>query len=472
VIDDAGRNRLVINLLLVATFVVILNETLMAVAIPRLMHDLNVTAGAVQWLTTAFLLTVSVVIPVTGFLLQRMNTRPVFVLAMSLFTLGTLIATLASNLEVLVLARIVQASGTAIMFPLLMTTVMTLAPPETRGKTMGFISTVISVAPAIGPTISGIILNYLSWRWMFLLVLPISLGALALGARRIQNVTTPNKAPIDVVSVIVSACAFGGIVYGLSNVGVAATPGAPPAGIFSAVGAVFLAFFIFRQIRLQTTGYPLLDLRTFESRNFTVSVLLMASMMMALFGTIILLPIYLQNVLGLSTLQTGLLLLPGGLLMGLLGPHVGRLYDKAGPVRLMVPGVIVVSAVLWAMTLLSPTTWVGNILAGHIVMSVGFAFLFTPLFTASLSSVKPSLYSHGSAVIGTIQQVAGAAGVALFVALMSAHATTLTGRGLAAVDALSGGVRVGFLCGAIISLFAVACVFFIQKPSGQPQAVH
>jgi MFS transporter, DHA2 family, lincomycin resistance protein len=469
VADTVGRNRLVINLLLVATFVVILNETLMAVAIPRLMHDLNVTAGAVQWLTTAFLLTVSVVIPVTGFLLQRMNTRPIFVWAMSLFTLGTLIATLASNLEILILARIIQATGTAIMVPLLMTTVMTLAPPETRGKTMGFISTVISVAPAVGPTISGVILNYLSWRWMFILILPISLGALALGARRMQNVTTPHQAPIDVVSVILSGVAFGGIVYGLSNIGVPAAPGTLPAGIFSAVGAVFLTVFIFRQISLQTKGYPLLDLRTFESRNFTVSVLLMASMMMALFGTIILLPIYLQNVLRISTLQTGLLLLPGGLLMGLLGPSVGRFYDKAGPIRLMVPGVIVVSAVLWAMTLLGPTTWVGYILAGHVVMSAGFAFLFTPLFTMSLSSVKPSLYSHGSAVIGTIQQVAGAAGVALFVALMSARSTALTSRGLAQVDALSGGIRDGFLCGAIISLFAVACVFFVQRPSARPE---
>jgi MFS transporter, DHA2 family, lincomycin resistance protein len=470
--DTVGRNRLVINLLLVATFVVILNETLMAVAIPRLMRDLNVTAGAVQWLTTAFLLTVSVVIPVTGFMLQRMNTRPIFVWAMSLFTLGTLIAALASNLEMLILARVIQASGTAIMVPLLMTTVMTLAPPETRGKTMGFISTVISVAPAVGPTISGIILNYLSWRWMFLLMLPIALGALALGARRMQNVTTPHHAPIDGVSVILSGVAFGGIVYGLSNIGVPAAPGTIPAAIFSAVGAVFLAVFIFRQMSLQTKGYPLLDLRTFESRNFTVSVLLMASMMMSLFGTIILLPIYLQNVLGLSTLQTGLLLLPGGLLMGLLGPTVGRLYDKAGPIRLMVPGVIVVSAVLWAMTLLGPTTWVGYILAGHVVMSVGFAFLFTPLFTMSLSSVKPSLYSHGSAVIGTIQQVAGAAGVALFVALMSARSTTLTSRGLAPVDALSGGIRGGFLCGAIISLFAVFFVFFVQRPSGRPEVDH
>ena len=466
------RNRLVINLLLVATFVVILNETLMAVAIPRLMRDLNVAAGAVQWLTTAFLLTVSVVIPVTGFLLQRMHTRPIFACAMSLFTLGTLIAALAPNLEVLILARIIQASGTAIMVPLLMTTVMTLAPPETRGKTMGFISTVISVAPAIGPTISGVILNYLSWRWMFLLILPISLGALALGARRMQNVTTPHHAPIDSISVVLSGCAFGGTVYGLSNIGAPAAPGTIPAGIVSAVGVVLLAAFVFRQLSLQTNGYPLLDLRTFESRNFTVSVLLIASMMMALFGTIILLPIYLQNVLGLSTLQTGLLLLPGGLLMGLLGPPVGRWYDKAGPIRLLVPGVIVVSAVLWAMTLLSPATRVGYILAGHVVMSVGFALLFTPLFTVSLSSVSPRLYSHGSAVIGTIQQVAGAAGVALFVALMSARATTLSARGLTPVDALSGGIRGGFLCGAVISLFAVACVFFVQRPAAGPEAGH
>jgi DHA2 family lincomycin resistance protein-like MFS transporter len=465
VADATGRNRLVINLLLVATFVVILNETFMAVAIPRLMRDFNVTAGAVQWLTTAFLLTVSVVIPVTGFLLQRMNTRPIFILAMSLFTLGTSIATLASNLDVLILARMIQASGTAIMMPLLMTTVMTLAPPETRGKTMGSISTVISVAPAIGPTISGVILNYLSWRWMFLLVLPISLGALAMGARRIQNVTTPHHAKIDALSVILSALAFGTLVYGLSNVGVPAKPGTLPAGIFIALGAVFLTMFIFRQISLQTSGYPLLDLRTFESRTFTVSVLLMAILMMALFGTIILLPIYLQNVLGLSTLQTGLLLLPGGLLMGLLGPRVGRLYDKAGPIKLMVPGVIVVSIVLWAMTLLGPTTWAGYILAGHVVMSVGFAFLFTPLFTASLSSVTPSLYSHGSAVIGTIQQVAGAAGVALFVAIMSRRATSLAAHGLGPLDALSGGVRTGFLCGAVISLFAVVCVFFVRRPS-------
>jgi MFS transporter, DHA2 family, lincomycin resistance protein len=467
----AARNRLVIRLLLVSAFVVILNETIMGVAIPRLMASLGVGAGTAQWLTTAFLLTMAVVIPVTGFLLQRMRTRQIFIVAMSLFSAGTLVAALAPGLPVLVAARVIQASGTAIMMPLLMTTVMTLVPPESRGKTMGNISIVISVAPAIGPTLSGLILNYLHWRWMFILVLPIALGALVLGIRRIENVTTPRYAPLDVASVILSAFAFGGAVYGLSLIGVAAEPDQSPFWLPLAVGSVAMALFVHRQLKLQERDGALLDLRTFDSRDFTVSVLLMAAMMMSLFGTIILLPIYLQNVLGLTTLQTGLLLLPGGLLMGLLGPSVGRQYDRVGPAKLLVPGVVIVTAVLWAMTLLGPQTHVAKILAGHIVMSVGFALLFTPLFTVSLSSVRPELYSHGSAVLGSIQQVAGAAGVALFVALMTARSAQLAAAGASPVDALAGGVRAGFLCGAIVALAAVVCVFFVRKPDASAAAL-
>jgi DHA2 family lincomycin resistance protein-like MFS transporter len=372
----------------------------------------------------------------------------------------------------LIVARVIQASGTAIMMPLLMTTVMTLVPPESRGKTMGNISIVMSVAPAVGPTISGIILNYLEWRWLFILVLPIALGALVLGVRRIENVTTPRYAPLDAVSVVLSAFAFGGTVYGISALGAPAETRALPASIPLAVGAVAMAAFVLRQLALQRTNGALLDLRTFGSRTYTLSVVLMAIMMMSLFGTIILLPIYLQDVLGLSTLETGLLLLPGGLLMGLLGPYVGRLYDRIGPTKLLVPGVVTASVVLWAMTLLSPTTWVGSILAGHVIISVGFAFLFTPLFTASLSSVRPELYSHGSALLGSIQQVAGAAGVALFVTLMSARAAQLGAGGVESVEALAGGIRAAFSCGAVLSLFAVACAFFVRKPPVFPAAMH
>ena len=208
---------------------------------------------------------------------------------------------------------------------------MTLVPPETRGKTMGNIMMVISVAPAIGPVLSGLILNYLHWRWLFVIVLPFALGSLWLGWRRIENVTTPRKAPLDIVSVVLSVFAFGGSVYGISVLGVPPVPGQPPAWAPLFVGGVAMIVFVRGSSKLQRTNSALLDLRVFASRNFACRCSMMLILMLALFGTIILLPIYLQNVLGISTLQTGLLLCPAALLMGRLGPRVGGWYDRIGP---------------------------------------------------------------------------------------------------------------------------------------------
>jgi DHA2 family lincomycin resistance protein-like MFS transporter len=454
--------------------VVILNETIMSVALTELMDDLDISARAAQWLTTAFMLTMAVVIPVTGFLLQRFTTRQVFTASMALFSAGTLLAALAPGFEVLLVARVVQASGTAIMMPLLMTTLMNLVPAEDRGKTMGNVSIVISVAPAIGPTISGIILNTLSWRWMFWLVLPIALAMLAVGNHRIQNVTEPRPVPLDLPSVALSAIGFGGLIYGLSQVGAGhgTTTAGPGTGAAMwaafAFGGVGLLVFVLRQVRLQRSDKALLDLRTFRSGNFSVSVGLMAVSMAALFGTIILLPIYMQQVLALEPLQVGLMLLPGGLLMGLLAPAVGRLYDKFGPRVLLVPGTTVVSAVLWFFSTVSEDTAPLTLLAAHIVLSAGLALLFTPLFSAGLGSVRRQLYSHGSAVIGTVQQVAGAAGTAMFVTVMSMQAAVLSDEGAATTTAVAGGVRMAFLTGALISIVAVAAAFFIRKPVEEP----
>jgi DHA2 family lincomycin resistance protein-like MFS transporter len=459
------RNRLVITLLLVSAFVVILNETIMGVAIPHLMIDLDINAAAAQWLTTAFMLTMAVVIPITGFLLQRFNTRPMFIMAMTLFSTGTLIAAIAPGFTVLLLGRVVQATGTATMLPLLMTTVLTVVPPAIRGQVMGSISIVISVAPAIGPTISGLILDSLSWRWMFVFVLPIAIAALVLGAIMVRNVSTPRKAYFDVFSVILSAFAFGGIVYGLSNLGNTADPTLQFEGWVSlAVGAVAMAAFILRQISLQRRESALLDLRTFTSRTFTMSVVMMAISMMALFGTIIVLPIYLQNVLKLNSLETGLLLLPGGLIMGLMAPFVGRIYDRRGATVLLIPGSIIVSAALWGMSMMDEHTPFYLVLAAHVTLSIGLGFLFTPLFTAGLASLRPQLYSHGSAIVNTVQQLAGAAGTALLVGLMSAQTQVLVAQGESTVEATAGGIRLAFLAAAIISLGAIVVAFFVRKP--------
>ncbi|WP_245631628.1 DHA2 family efflux MFS transporter permease subunit [Curtobacterium ammoniigenes] len=462
--DAARANRLVIGLLLVSTFVVILNETIMGVALPRLMHDLRITATTGQWLTAGFMLTMAVVIPVTGFLLQRFTTRTMFVWAMGLFSTGTLIALLAPGFPVLLVGRVVQASGTAIMMPLLMTTVLALVPPAHRGRVMGNISIVISVAPAVGPTISGLILNALPWRAMFGLVLPIALAALIVGALLVRNISEPRRIPLDVPSIVLSAVAFGGVVYGLSSIGTAGSAGLlqPVASI--AIGAVAFVVFVRRQRRLERRDAALLDLRTFSVRSFSVSMVAMSISMIGMFGTLILLPIYLESVLGLSVLTVGLLLLPGGLLMGLLSPVVGRIYDRRGPRILAIPGAVLVSAVLWGLATVGTHTTVWFVLGAHIVLSIALALTFTPLFTSALGGLTPNLYSHGSALVGAGQQLAGAAGTALFVTVLAIGTGLAAGHGSDIASATAAGVRTAFLFGAIISVGGIVASCFVHRP--------
>jgi MFS transporter, DHA2 family, lincomycin resistance protein len=469
--STSARNRLVIGILMISTFVVILNETIIGVAIPQFILAFKIDAAAAQWLSAAFMLTMAVVIPITGFLLQRFNTRPIFIAAMSFFSAGTLIAALAPGFDVLLVARVVQACGTAIMFPLLITTVMELVPPATRGRTMGNISIVISVAPALGPSISGVILNTFNndWRWLFIIVLPIAVAALIVGGIRVKNVTTPRKTKFDVPSVILSAFGFGGLVYGISNLGTATADTILLTGWLPlAVGVIGIAIFVLRQLALQKRDSALLDLRTFKSRTFTFSIAMLVVSMMAFFGTIIVLPIFLESVLHLKVLNTGLLLLPGGLLMGFLAPFVGRFYDRHGPTLLLTSGAVITSLTFWAMTLINRDTSVWWVFVAYLFLSVGLAFLFTPLFTASLGSLPESLYSHGSAIVGTVQQVAGAAGTALLVTILSAQQIRPTALAPATVASTASGVHYAFLTAAIISLLAIPAAFFVRASAGEP----
>jgi DHA2 family lincomycin resistance protein-like MFS transporter len=467
---DARANR-VIWLLLAAAFVVILNETIMGVAIPHLVVDLHVAVQLAQWLTTVFMLTMAVVIPVTGWLLQRLETRPAFLLAMSFFCAGTLLAAVAPGFAVLLIARVTQACGTAIMMPLMMTTIMELVPAHELGRVMGRASTVISVAPAIGPTISGLVLNYLSWRWMFLIVLPIAVAMLVIGAVSVENVSPPAPAPLDALSVPLAALGFGGLVFGLAQIGGATDASAAAASttrVMAAslgVGALALVAFVLRQRRLGRRERALLELRPFAVRNFSVSVIVLVIMMIALFGTIIVLPIFMQTVLGFGSLLSGVLLLPGGLVMGLFAPAVGRVYDRRGPAVLLVPGAVIVSADLWFLALFATArTSVWVVLAAHIVLSFGLALMFTPLFTAALGSVAERFYSHASAIVGTVQQLAGAVGTAVFVTVLAAVTAAASAGGGATRPAEAAGVRAAFLLGAIVSLGAIAGAFFVRRP--------
>ncbi|WP_354238565.1 DHA2 family efflux MFS transporter permease subunit [Arthrobacter sp. UYEF20] len=454
----------IIVTLLVATFVVILNETIMNVALQRLMVDLRIDAPTVQWLSTGFMLTMAVVIPTTGFILQRLSTRAVFMLAMGLFSGGTLLAALAPGFEILLLARIVQAGGTAIMLPLLMTTILTLVPVSRRGAVMGNVSIAISVAPAMGPTVSGLILEHFSWRFMFVFVLPIALLAFAIGAKYLTNIGETEKTRLDALSVLLTVPAFGGLVYGLSQIGGGQGGPGSPAVIALAVGVAAMLAFVLRQLKLQKSAAPLLDLRAFNFRMFTVSVLLLVVAMIALFGAVILLPLYLQEIRGLKSLETGLALLPGGLAMGLLGPFIGRIFDKVGPLPLTLAGSAMLVLSLFQFSLLDADTPVGWIIALHVGLSLGLALLFTPAFTTGLNPLPPHLYSHGSAIMSTLQQVAGAAGTAL---LVSIYAVVSAASGLVA------GMHAAFLTAAVIALAAVVLSAMMRKTAGADQpAAH
>ncbi|WP_062072304.1 MDR family MFS transporter [Demequina sediminicola] len=460
-----ARNNLVIRILIISAFTVILNETIMGVAIPHLMEDLGITAIDAQWLTTAFLLTMAVVIPITGYLLTRFPTRPLYIIAMSVFVLGTALAAVAPGFEVLLIARVIQACGTAVMLPLLMTTVISLVPEHERGRRMGTIGMVISVAPAIGPTISGMILAVASWRFLYVAVLPVAITVLIFGILHMRSTNEPKKTPLDILSVGLSAVGFGSLVYGLSRIGESAEGNIVSALGFTLLGAAVLAIFVRRQIVLQRDDKALLDLRTFRSRTFAVSVALFVVCMTSLFGTIILLPLYTQDVLGLTVLQAGLILLPGGLTMGLLATPVGRAYDRIGPRALLIPGMTLVSLALWAAAFLlhEATPW-WVVLVVHVTLSIGLALVFTPLFTASLGSLPRRFYSHGSAIVSTVQQVAAAAGTALFVATMTAVTITAESDGASLVSAQASGIRASFMVGAIIATVGIGLATMIRKP--------
>ncbi|WP_370248043.1 DHA2 family efflux MFS transporter permease subunit [Nocardioides sp.] len=452
--------------LVLATFIVILNETVMANALPRLTIEFGIAETTAQWLTSGFLLTMAVVIPVTGWFLQRVTTRQAFTTAMSTFCAGTLLAALAPTFEILLAARIVQAMGTAVMMPLLMTTLMTLVREQDRGRVMGNVTLAMSVAPALGPAVSGVVLHVASWRWMFGLVLPLAVLATVAGLRRLTNVGQTTAGSIDWLSVAMSALGFGPFVYGLSQLGGDAVPAGVTYGAI-AFGTAVLVAFVLRQRALQRTEAagrgPLLDLRTLTHRTYALGLVLMAVAFMALLGSLLLLPLYLQNVRDLSELQSGLLVMPGGLAMGLMGPQVGKVYDRVGARPLVIPGAVVILAALLGFTRVGLDTPMAVLIGMHLALMIGLAAVFTPVFTIALGSLPPQLYSHGSSLLGALQQVAGAAGAALVIAVSSARAESLVADGVAGLDAAVGGMRWGFGIGAVAGLIMLAVALVLPS---------
>jgi DHA2 family lincomycin resistance protein-like MFS transporter len=397
-----------------------------------------------------FMLTMAAVIPVTGWFLQRVTTRQGYAIAMGVFLAGTALSAAAPTFTVLLLGRIVQAAGTAVMMPLLMTTLMTVVPEQDRGRVMGNVTLAISVAPALGPAFSGLILQLGSWRLLFVTVLPIAGAVTYFGLRQLKNIGEPQVGSIDWLSAALATVGFGGLVYGLSLFGEGDAHLGPTIGIVLA-GAATIAIFVLRQLKLQRTGAPLMDLRTLGHRTFALALALMCIAFLAMMGSMILLPLYLQNLRGLTPLQTGLLLMPGGLAMGLLGPTVGKLYDRLGSRPLIVPGSIGMVLSLAGFTQVSASMPYWQVLGLHALLMVSLAATFTPIFTLGMGALPPNMYPHGSSILGTLQQVAAALGTALVVTVMSARTGQLVADGAGTAAAQLSGMKLAFVVATVLA---------------------
>lgn len=454
---------LVIGVLMVSTFVVFLNEMLLGVALPTLIAEFGVSPSTGQWVTTGFLLTMAVLIPASGFVMRRFHLRTIFLAALSLFIVGTTLAAIAPTFGVLVTGRIIQASGTAVFLPLLMTTTMRLVPAGRRGRMMAITTAVPSVAPALGPALSGLVLSALSWRWLFILMLPIAIAALALGAWKLRNVTTPEPVALDLLSVLLSAVGFGGLVYGLSLVGEASAGHAPISPYLPiAVGLVGLVAFVLRQIPLQRRDSAFLDMRIFLRKSFTLSILVMVFVAGNGIGLLVVLPLVLTNVTGLSTLQLGLFLIPGGAAISIVAALSGRVYDRFGPRPLVIPGAIIWLAVLWFLSRVDEGTSVVTLIVAWLVFTSAMAAMWAPLTTSAMGGLRTELFPHGSAAFATIQQLAGAAFGAVFISAYTIGSGARDAGVLSTAQAESAG-HAAFLTAWVIGLLVLVGAFFVRR---------
>ncbi len=454
---------MIIGLLMVSTFVVLLNEMMLGVALPTLISDLDITPTTGQWLTTGYLLTLAVLIPATGFVMRRFTTRAIFLGAMTIFLIGTVVAVIAPGFGVLFAGRIIQAIGTAVFPTLLITTTMRLVPVARRGRMMALVTAVPAIAPAVGPAVSGLILSQLSWRWLFILMLPIIVATLALAAAKLRNVTTPERATLDVFSLLLSVVGFGGLVFGLASIGESVSGHAPVAPYIPIlIGLIGVAAFVYRQVRLQRDRDPFLDMRIFKTCSYVLPAIVMTFVAMNGFGVVLVLPLILTAVLGLDTLQMGLFLFPGGAMIAIVSALGGRIYDKVGPKPLAIPGSIIWAAAIWFLTTIDENTSVWLALGTYLVITGTQALMWAPMTTSALGSLPTELYAHGTAAFSTVQQLAGAAGGAILISAFTIGANASETGALDVTQSIDAG-QAAFTVAAILALGAVIGTLFVNK---------
>lgn len=467
------QKGLMIAALLTGAFMGIINETLLATALPSIQEAFSISQGEVQWMTTIFLMTNGIMIPISAFLIDRFTTRGLFLTAISLFGLGTAIAAVAPIYPLLLLGRVVQASGSGIMLPLLMTVLLAIIPVERRGTAMGLIGLVIAFGPAIGPTLSGWLLEHFQWRALFITVLPIVAVTIIIAALFLKNVTELRKPKIDILSIILSSFGFGAFLYGFSIAAEHSWTSPIVMGMI-ATGVIVIGLFIWRQVRLKT---PMLEFRIFQFRIFTLAIIITMAVLISLIGAETLLPLFMQNVLLFSPLESGLMLLPGAIVIGIMSPITGRLYDKFGGKWLALIGLAIVSVTTFMFTSLSLDTSFTYLSIVYAIRMFGLSFTLMPVMTSALNQLPPKWYAHGSAMANTMQQISASIGTAILVTLVamgtnSFIATESVAPELMERQAQVTGFEWAFMGSTIMAMVAFVLALFLHPPKKEKEIVR
>jgi MFS transporter, DHA2 family, lincomycin resistance protein len=460
------NSKAILITFMIGAFFAILNETLLNIALTELMDVFNIDAPTVQWMATGFMLVMGVLMPVSALLIQWFTTRQMFIGVMSIFLLGTTIAASALNFPMLLTGRMIQAVGTGLLIPVIFNALLLLYRPEVRGKIMGTFGLVIMFAPAIGPTLSGVIVDLLGWRWLFITVIPFALFSILFAVKYLQNVGEVTRPKVDVLSIILSSIGIGGIVYGFSSAGEEGA-GFTSAKIIIllAVSFISLIIFVFRQLKLDQ---PLLDVRVFKYKSYARGIIIFVIVIMAMFASEIVMPMYLQGPLGYSAKLAGLLLLPGALLNGLMSPTMGALFDKYGPRKLIIPGTVTLVGVMIFFSNINPSVPIWAFILVYMILMLSISAIMMPSQTNALNELPKHLYPHGTAIANTLQPVAGALGVSIFVSIMTqGQANYLEGKPAVtegvANQAMTYGVHHAYWFALALTIVAFIVALFIKK---------
>jgi len=472
-VDNNGKsyNRgLMIVFLLIGTFCTILNQTILSTAFPTIMKAFDVSTSTVQWLTTGFLLVNGIMIPISAWLSTRFNSKPLYITAMVVFFIGTVVCYTAPNFSFLLIGRLIQALGVGVTMPLLQTIMLSIFPPDKRGTAMGLAGIVIGLAPAIGPTLSGWVIDNATWRDLFGMILPLLLIVIIGSFWFIRNVLPTKKTGIDLISVVTSTIGFGSLLYGFSSVG---DDGWGSTKVISTliIGLVFIAVFVWRQL---TMDKPFLEFRVYRSTPFLVSAILSSITMMAMVGVEMVIPLYLQIVKGMSAFESGLTLLAGALMMGIMSPITGRAVDRYGARNLSIIGMVLLTLGSIPFIFITKDTPTIYIVVFYAIRMFGISMAMMPSTTVGMNALPMNLLSHGTAVNNTQRQVASSVGTAILISILTnvtnsdkpAH-HLLTTNPLQYKDdffnATLGGYHAAFVVAVVFCLMALVTSFFLKN---------